>query len=349
MSGFIGYLSLTDSRALNTLIILAAFLVLAKAVDLLVNKVLRRLTKYTRTGIDDKIIDATHRPAFFTVLTIGALQAVSYAGPSERVEFYFDGALYSLLVLAWGIAVSKVGNILVEKAFAKVADITGLGKDVIPLVENLWKVIIVVLGLTVLSAVWKINVTPVLASAGIVGVAVALAAKDTLSNFFGGVSIFIDRPYKIGDYIVLESGERGEVINIGIRSTRIKTRDDIQITVPNSIIANTKIINESAPVPNFRVRIPVGVAYGSDIDLVEKILFTVASGNDNVLKEPQPRVRFRQFGDSSLNFELLCWAKEPSMRGLTVHELNRDIYRAFDEAGVRIPFPQRDVHLFRET
>ena len=194
-------------------------------------------------------------------------------------------------------------------------------------------------------SIWKVNVTPLLASAGIAGVAVALAAKDTLANFFGGISIFIDKPYKIGDYVVLDRGERGEVVKIGIRSTRIKTRDDIMISIPNSIIANTKIINESAPVPNFQIRVPVSVAYGSDIDIVEQALTTIATENENVQSVPELRVRFRAFGDSSLNFELLCWTKEPAIRGKTIHELNKKIYNKFNEIGISIPFPQRTVHL----
>ncbi len=118
---------------------------------------------------------------------------------------------------------------------------------------------------------------------------------------------------------------------------RIKTRGDIQITIPNSLIANTKIINESAPVPNFRVRISVSVAYGSDIDLLDKILMDIASENENVLSVPVPRVRFREFGESSLNFELLCRAKEPAVRGLMVHQLNSAIYKKFNETGIKIP------------
>ena len=155
----------------------------------------------------------------------------------------------------------------------------------------------------------------------------------------------MDNTYKVGEYIILESGERGEVVEIGIRSTRIKTRDDVIVTIPNSIMANSKIINESAPVPNFRVRIPVGVAYGSHIDEVEQELLAVAHGTENVLKEPEPRVRFREFGDSSLNFELLCWVKEPALRGRTVHKLNKAIYQTFEAKGIQIPFPQRDVHI----
>ena len=187
-----------------------------------------------------------------------------------------------------------------------------------------------------------------MASAGIAGVAIAIAAKDTIANFFGGISIFMDRPYKIGDYIVIEGGERGEVAAIGVRSTRIKTRDDVLITIPNSVMANSKIINESAPIPNFRVRVAIAVAYGSDIDLVEKTLLEIASANDNILPEPDPRVRFREFGDSALNFELLCWAREPALRGRIIHELNSAIYKKFAEFSITIPFPQRDLHIYQK-
>ena len=198
-------------------------------------------------------------------------------------------------------------------------------------------------------SVWEINITPLLASAGIAGVAVALAAKETLSNFFGGVTVLLDQPYKVGDYIVLDSGERGEVVEVGLRSTRILTRDDVQISIPNSIITNTKVINESAPEPRFRVRIKVGVAYGTDVDQVEEVLLSVARDNPLVVTKPEARVRFRTFGDSSLDFELLCWAHRPHDKGRITHQLNRAIYKAFEQAGIVIPFPQRDVYMHSQS
>ena len=190
-----------------------------------------------------------------------------------------------------------------------------------------------------------LSVTAIFASAGVVGIAVALAARETLANFFGGVSILLDRPFKTGDYIVLDSGERGEVMEIGLRSTRILTRDEILICVPNSLITNIKVINESAPAPSFRVRIKVGVAYGTDINRVEEILIELAKKSDLAATEPEPRVRFRAFGDSSLDFELLCWARRPHDKGRLIHTLNSAIYWAFNDAGIVIPFPQRDIHL----
>lgn len=342
------FLNNFESPLLAAAVLFVLYIVLAKIADLFADKIIRRIAKFSKSDLDDKIIDVIHRPVFFSVIIIGGIHASRYISLSEKATFNFSGLLLSMLVIIWVICTIKVSNLIIENIILKVADITGLSKEITPLIENIWKVIVIISGIMITLSIWKINITPLMASAGIAGVAVALAAKDTLSNFFGGISIFIDKPYKIGDYIVLDSGERGEVVSIGIRSSRIKTRDDILITIPNSIIANTKIINESAPVPKFRIRVPVSTAYGSDVNRVEEILLKVASNNNNVQPDPEPRVRFRTFGDSSLNFELLCWAKEPSLRGRTIHELNREIYHAFNNENITFPFPHRTVYLREE-
>jgi len=342
------YIYRSDNPIVTALIVFAAYIIAAKLSDFFTDKVVRRLTKITKSELDDRIIDVIHRPVFFTVIIIGGVHSVKILQASEKFVFYSNGLFFSLLTIIWAICVIRISNLIIENAIYKVTDLTGLGTEVGPLVENILKVVVIVAAAMAILSAWKINITPLIASAGIAGVAVALAAKDTLANFFGGLSIFVDKPYKIGDYIVLDSQERGEVVNIGIRSTRIKTRDDILITIPNSIISNTKVINESAPVPNFRMRIPVSVVYGSDIEKVEALLIGIARDNKNVLPEPEPRVRFRTFGQSSLDFELLCWALEPSVRGLTLHEINKTIYHRFNEANIKFPFPHRTVYLREE-
>jgi len=155
-----------------------------------------------------------------------------------------------------------------------------------------------------------------------------------------------DSPYKIGDYIVLDTGERGEVTQMGMRSTRLLTRDDVEVTVPNAVMANAKIVNESGgPWEKERIRVPVGVAYGSDVDEVCQVLEAVASNHPEIVKQPAPRVRMRAFGNSSLDFELLAWIDRPVLRGRIRHDLLKNIYNAFIEHGIEIPFPQTDVHL----
>jgi MscS family membrane protein len=251
--------------------------------------------------------------------------------------FVFIASGWLIVVIGNGIAETIISS---KRMFAKTID-----ANLVRLISRLITVVLLCVLLWNTSDYLGMSLTAVFASAGIVGLGVALAARETLANFFGGVSIFLDRPFKSGDYIVLDTGERGQVAEVGLRSTRIITRDDIQISIPNSLMTNTKVINESAPQPRFRVRIKVGVAYGSDVDQVEETLLSVAGQNNMVAFVPEPRVRFRQFGDSALEFELLCWARRPEERGMLVHGLNHQIYKAFEAAQIEIPFPQRDVHL----
>ena len=124
------------------------------------------------------------------------------------------------------------------------------------------------------------------------------------------------------------------------------TRDDIEITLPNSLIANSKIVNESGgDAENERIRIDISVAYGTDIDKVREILLAISNGSDNVCKNPDPRVRFRSFGDSGLMFQLLFWIEKPKDRGRIVDEINSKIYKQFHVENIEIPFPQRTIHL----
>ena len=253
-----------------------------------------------------------------------------------RVIFFIAGGW---IIVAIGNGIAEV--IITSKRFL----VRNIDANLVRLISRLVTIVLLCVLLWNTTDYLGLSLTAVFASAGIVGLGVALAARETLANFFGGVSIFLDRPFKSGDYIVLDSGERGQVVEVGLRSTRMLTRDDVQISIPNSLMTNSKVINESAPKPQFRVRIKVGVAYGTDVDQVEEILLSVAGQNNLVSFTPEPRVRFRNFGDSSLDFELLCWARRPEDRGRIIHELNRQIYKAFDVADIQIPFPQRDVHL----
>ncbi|CAK8711310.1 Small-conductance mechanosensitive channel [Candidatus Electrothrix laxa] len=213
------------------------------------------------------------------------------------------------------------------------------------MLKNISRIILLFIGIIWALIIWKVNLTPLFASAGIVGIAIALAAKDTLANFFGGIALFTDAAYRVGDYIILDSGERGEVAELGIRSTKIKTRDDVMITIPNSIMSTTKIINQSAPDVSFRIRIDVNVSYDSNLRTVEKTLLQVAAANHALEKKPEPRVRFRSFGESSIFLQLLVWVEEPAQRGLQTHNLLKMIHSAFKDNGIEIPFPQRTVHL----
>jgi small-conductance mechanosensitive channel len=330
---------------LQAAIIAALFIVFGKIADWIISGILGRLASRSNNDFDDEFVRLVHRPIFLSFVLIGLGLATRRIGMPEPAAFVTLGVLKTIAIFVWYQAIAGLMGLVVRMVGRnKDSKLTETG--MLPLVHNTLKVVAVALMVYFLFVAWSIDVTAWLASAGIVGLALSFAAKDTLSNLFSGVSIMVDAPYKTGDFILLDSGERGVVTDIGLRSTRILTRDDIEITIPNAIIGNSKIVNEAGgPSVHHRIRIGVGTAYGSDIDHVIETLEKVAADNPDILDSPAPRVRFRNFGDSSLDFELLGWIGMPVDRGRVTHELNCAVYKAFQANNIEIPFPQRDLHV----
>ena len=340
-----GLQPLSDNIYFVRAVIIIVYLILVKTADLLIDKVLKKLAGLTKMSFDDQLIYFVHKPICWTIFWFGVIHAIIVEPLPTPWNTTLPSIARSVVLVIWTIALVRAFSWVVQAKIDSPNADGKIGKDVLLLLKNVLRVIIIISGVFWLLTIWHISLTPLFASAGIAGIAIALAAKDTLSNFFGGISIFMDRTYKLGDYIIVDSGERGKAVEIGIRSTRIKTRDDVMITIPNSILANSKIINESAPVPRFRIRVPFGVAYGSDLEQVEATVLEIADNNPNVSKSPAPRVRLRSLADSSVNFELLCWLSQPSEKGREIHALLMTIHRVFMEKDITIPFPQRDIHL----
>lgn len=330
---------------LQATIIAFVFIVIGKVADWILSSIVGRIAKRSTNKFDDELVALVHRPVFLSFVLIGLGLATLRVGMPDAPTFVTLGILKTIAVFVWYSTVMQLMALLV-KAFSQDRKAKMVQTGMLSLLHNVLKVVVVALTGYFLFLAWDIDVTAWLASAGIVGLALSFAAKDTLSNLFAGVSIVMDAPYKTGDFIVLDSGERGVVTDIGLRSTRILTRDDIEITIPNGIIGNSKIINEAGGPPSqHRIRVKVGVAYGSDIDEVIEVLEKVAHDHEEILNHPAPRVRFRIFGESSLDFELLGWISQPVNRGRVTHELNCAVYKALNANKIEIPFPQRDLHV----
>ena len=336
--------------AILALIVVALSVVLAKLVELLLCGVLGRLARRTRTEFDEKLIDALHRPIFISVLLLGVRMAVLILGPPDAVMSWTDSILQTVAIFVWSVSGLRVISLVCGSMGGAVHRSEWIDERTLPLFDNLARLVLLGAAAYFLLLAWNLNISGWLASAGIAGLALGLAAQDTLSNIFGGLSIIADAPYKVGDWVNLDGGERGRVTKIGLRSTRMMTRDDVEITVPNAAIASGKIINESGgPSKKSRVSVQVGVAYGSDIDQVREVLLRAAHGVEFVADDPEPRIRFTEMADSALVFSVLCWIELPELRGQCVDGLNMAIYKALNAEGITIPFPQRDVHLYPDT
>jgi small-conductance mechanosensitive channel len=195
-----------------------------------------------------------------------------------------------------------------------------------------------------------LDVVPFIAGAGVAGVAIGFAAKDTLSNLIAGILLIIDRPFEVGDRIEVWSAPAGtatwgDVIDIGLRATKIKTTDNIVIIIPNNEIMVRDIINYTTITEKIRLRINIGIAYDADMQTAKDIILNVADSAEWVAKEPPPVVVVRNFGDSSVDLQLRGWIDDARKRMRTISTITDRVKTAFDEQGIEIPYPKRDIYL----
>lgn len=329
----------------GSLLILITFS-LASLLSWLLFRLLRALTSRTRHQLDDHFVQLLQPPVTYTLIALGITAGIEVMPLLDSWYVMLSRIIRTINVIIWIIFLGRFATLLLNRIAYYSGRISFIQRRTVTLFDNIAKVVIFGAGIYLIFVIWHIDMTAWLASAGIVGIAVGFAAKDTLSNLFSGVFIVADAPYKVGDYIVLDNAHRGKVTNIGLRSTRILTRDDIEVTIPNSIIGNSMIINQSGGTSEkMRIRLKVGVAYGSDIDQVKQILLDVADSEPLVCRQPLPRVRFRAFGASSLDLELLFWANNPEERGRMLDIMNTKVYKQFNEAGIEIPYAKQDLYI----
>lgn len=335
-----------ENPYIQALVVAFVFLVAAKITDLLMTRVLLRITLRTQSRVDDRIVALLHHPIFATVVLLGFLIAFLIVSPSESLGRIASNLVATAIVILWAVFAVRCVTLVLAALTDDQVRFQAFQPATRPLFETAFKLVILALGVYFILVSWGVDPVGWLATAGIAAVAIGLAAQETLGNLIAGISILADAPYKIGDYIVLDGQDRGRVTRIGLRSTRILTRDDVEVNVPNSIIARSKIVNETAGRwVKQRLRVPVGVAYGSDVDLVKRVLLEATLAQESVCRDPEAWVKFDGFGDSSLNFEIRFWIEDPALRGRVQDAVYSAVYKTLGEHGIEIPFPKRDLYI----
>ncbi|GAA4365538.1 mechanosensitive ion channel family protein [Kangiella marina] len=320
--------------------------VIAKLAQWIFRSVLGKLASKTSNDFDDKFYQILAKSIYAIVFNIALLLAVEALKFSSSVDTFLKRFVITLLILSLMGKLLKVTRIILEAFSQKENRFKFIDERTIPILDITTKILIVGAALYVMFISWGINPTAWLASAGIIGIAVGFAAKDTLANLFAGFFIVADSPYKLGDYIILDTGERGRVTHVGIRSTRLLTRDDVEITIPNSVMGNAKIVNESGgPWEKTRLRINVGVSYDSDLEKVHDVLMAMVADNADLCSSPEPRVRYRNFGGSSIDLQFMAWIERPEQKGLISHKLIMQIHKLFNENNIEIPYSKQDLYV----
>jgi MscS family membrane protein len=333
----------SENLYLRFLLILVITLILACLAKVILKSVLKPLAQKTKTKIDDLIVKSLSSIIFYIFLVLGL--KIGF----QKIKFeskILNNLIDSLLIVIVTIFIIRILHDFSQHWLNEWASKTKSTADdrLIPLIEKILKVAILVLAVIFIFNAWQINISPLLATAGIAGLAVGLAVKDSLSNILGGIQLVLDRTFKVGDKVQLESGETGVILDIGLRSTKLKTYDNEVIYIPNGYLANAKVKNFTMPDLTIRVNIDFGVEYGSDSDQVKHVVLEAIKKVESVLEEPPPDVLFSKMSDFSLDFVARAWVKNYTEAFSTKLNITDEIYKALNKANIGIPFPTRTVY-----
>lgn len=313
-------------------------------------KVFHRWALRTRSPLDDLIIRVIRFPSLFWCLIIALYVGINSFDQMGIPLQYTLTVIHLLLVFSVTLAISSlIGHLLRYYSQRSEVPLPSTG-----LVTGLLKGMVWAIGWIVILHFLGIPITPMITALGIGGLAVALALQDTLANLFAGVHIMVEKSIRVGDFVKLESGQEGHVLDITWRTTRIRMLSNNMVIIPNQTLSKSIVTNYYLPEKRMTLQIPVSVSYESDPDRVEAVLLETihkAAGEiPGLLSEPGPVVRFIPgFGESSLDFTLICQIREVSDQFQVRHELHKRIYQALRKSGLEIPFPHRTVYLKTES
>ncbi len=333
------------------LILLVLWLLIGFLVMMAMRMLTRLAIKTDHTDVDDQVIRTLSGPVLLLVFGYGVIQSlhVLEAMPDWVVNNILHAyeVLVALVVVYLSYKIFRLVFVPMTAGIYKGRD-QEFDRTVFDLFESVGAVIILVFGFFWVLTVIGLNVTVFLAGAGVAGLVLAFAMQDTLSNYFSGLHLMLDKPFDIGDTIELD-GEFLTVLRVGMRSTRFYNIFDHEIEiVPNNMIANSMISNVTRPDTEYRVAVEVGVAYGSPIAKVKEILLEAVTSNDEVVideGDKRPRVNFTDFGDSALLFRIRFFVKDVLEQWRVQTAVREHIDRRFREEGITIPFPQRTLSL----
>ncbi len=353
-----------------TLFIIIAAILTASLIIFFINKIIKPIVKKTKTEVDDAILTISKKSIFRLLVTGGIYIATKYFEHGLSLEssessitliekypflgtiiIFADALLYFtvviiLMLLSFKLITFSFDYYIKRHNLEENRDLAG---SLFPMLKNVSKVMIVAFVIVIILSKFNVNISGFLVSLGVGSLAVALAAKDTLSNIFSGLTIMIDKPFRIGDRIRFSDNEIGDVVSIGMRSTRILDFDNNIVIIPNDEIVRSRIVNLTYPNNLVRVFVDIGIAYGINIKQVKELLLEVANKNPLVSQEKPPDVFFTDFLDSSLQFRLITRTEDYRNAWQLRCELREEIYNKLNEAGIEIPFPQRFIHIKKES
>jgi len=339
---------LLTSSLFKAIIVFVVFFAAAKLLYYFIAHIAIKWAKKTRTELDDIILSKIKIPLFYLIILAGVTTAINILPFLGYYKPLLSKIIASIILAISCYLAALFLNLLIKAWLSRAREVVGKTRqmDLVAVSRKMLNLVVFILLIIFILNLWGVKVTALVASLGIAGLVIGLALQTTLSNMFGGITLIADKSFKIGDFIQLETGEAGEIIDVGLRSTRIKSFDEgNEIIIPNNLLMSSKIINYGRPQVNLKRRIKIGVAYGSDIEKVKRILLECASKIDKILKNPPPEVYFMEMADFSLNFLVVFWISNYKYRFIVQDNFMSLAYRELQNKGIEIPFPTRTIYI----
>jgi len=340
------------SPYVKALIAFIIFFAGAKLIYFFLTHLVAKWTKKTTTQLDDIILSKVKGPIFYIIVLAGIATAINFLPIPVLFKEISSKAVVSIVLVISCYLVAVFLNLLIKTWINKRKVVVGKARNesLVIISRKVLNLIIFILLIVFILSLWGVRVTGLVASLGIAGLIIGLALQNTLANIFGGIALIADGSFKIGDFIELESGETGKIIDVGLRSTRIESFDKgNEIIVPNSKLVMSKITNYGRPLIRLKMVVDIGVAYGSDIKRVKQILLNCAKKTEGVLKNPSPYVYFMEMADFSLNFKIIFWIDSYKKRLEIQDKIISSAYEELQSQGIQIPFPTRTIYIEKSS
>jgi small-conductance mechanosensitive channel len=329
------------------IVVLAAF-VGRWLVTFVLGRLIGRITRRTKSKVDEGIVNAIKGPLFWLILISAFRVGLERLDPIQGVwmeylpDIYFMLYLFLAAVVLWAL-IDVFANWYSEEMAIRAG--AKLKKQWMPFLRRMAIILVGLIAVTMALSHFNINISGMIATLGISSLAIALAAQDSLSDVINGFLIMLDQPYRVGDRIeILDLDTWGDVVDIGLRSTRVRTRDNRMVIVPNSVIGKSLVVNYSYPDTKYRIQVHVGVAYGTDVELARQTITDAARGVEGVLESHPVEALFLEFGESAMIFRVRWWIESFVDTRRMFDHVNTRIYQALDTAGIELPPPLRELH-----
>lgn len=333
-------------------LILATALLLARFSRFLLDQIRLRVVRHTQTELDNVILKAADFPLRAALLVLGVQLSLYVLAVYGLVPFHWRNSIDSFFVivyigLAYLLLFALTGGLIdwYGRHYVYITETT-IDDQFLGFFRHLAYILLTIGVIIIVLSQLEIEISGLVATLGIGSLAIALAAQATLGDIIAGFMIVIDRPFRVGDRVEVQDIQTwGDVVEVGLRSTRILTRDNRLVSVPNSVIGKGLVINYSIPNSYFRVETHLGIAYGSDVEKARQTMIDAILAEPWVMAERPVEALFLEFGDSGLKFRVRCWIEHFVETRRIIDKMNSALYKALEREKISVPFPQRDLHL----